>query len=107
MVWAGALEEWALPGVWNFISEHLQNPEKLVEYLGKVCCRPGNPKEAQITAVCQGLAHTTELCSALFSILKGKRAGSADSAAASPTPGTDPAAAPILAIGPTRLLQAL
>ena len=41
-----------------------------------------------------------ELCSALFSILKGKRAGSAGSAAASPTPGTDPAAAPIPAIGP-------
>ena len=36
-----------------------------------------------------------ELCSALFSIHKGKRARSAGSAAASPTPGTDPAAAPI------------
>lgn len=53
------LEWWALPGVWNFISEQLQNPEKLVGYLGKVCCRPGNPKEAQISAVCQGLAHTS------------------------------------------------
>jgi len=41
-----------------------------------------------------------ELCSALFSILKGKRARSADSTAASPTPGTDPAAAPVLDTGP-------
>ena len=60
-VWDGlgrCLERWAPPGVWNFIFKQLQNPEKVVESLGKVCCGPANPKEAQITAACQGLAHT-------------------------------------------------
>lgn len=54
-MWDGmgrCLEWWAPPVVWNFTSEQLQNPEKLVEYLEKVCCHPGNPKDAQITAVC-------------------------------------------------------
>lgn len=51
------LEHWALPEVWNFTSEQLQNPEKLVEHLEKVCCHPGDPKEAQITAACRGLAY--------------------------------------------------
>ena len=41
-----------------------------------------------------------ELCSALFSILKGKRAGSAGSAAASLTPGTNPEATTIAAASP-------
>ena len=39
-VWDGLgrnLEQWAPPGIWNFISEQLQDPEKMVEYLGKVC----------------------------------------------------------------------
>ena len=47
-------EHWAPPVVWNFTSEQLQNPEKLVEYLEKICCSPGNPEEAQITAACWG-----------------------------------------------------
>ena len=69
----------------------------MVESLGKVCCGPANPREAQITAAWPTPA---ELCSALFSILKGKRARSAGSAAASPTPGKDPAATTIAAAGP-------
>jgi len=48
-------EQWAPPVVWNFTYEHLQNPEKLLEYLEKVCCLPGNPKETQTTAVCWDL----------------------------------------------------
>ena len=39
-VWDGLgrnLEQWAPPGICNFISEQLQDPEKIVEYLGKVC----------------------------------------------------------------------
>ena len=55
------LERWAPPGVWSFISEQLRNPEKLVECLGKVCCRLGNPEEAQISA--RAWPTPTELCS--------------------------------------------
>jgi len=45
------------PSIRSFTSEQLQNPEKLVEHLEKVCCHPGDPKEAQITAACRGLAY--------------------------------------------------
>ncbi|KAM6104279.1 uncharacterized protein LJ206_019086 isoform 2-T2 [Theristicus caerulescens] len=47
----------ALPVFWNFTPEQVQNPEKLVEHLEKVCCHPGNSRETQITAMCWGLAH--------------------------------------------------
>ena len=48
---------WAPPVFWNFTLEQVQNPEKLVEHLEKVCCHPGNSRETQITAMCWGLAH--------------------------------------------------
>ncbi|KAK4832302.1 hypothetical protein QYF61_021701 [Mycteria americana] len=48
---------WSPPMFWNFTPEQVQNPEKLVEYLEKVCCHPDNSKEIQITAMCWGLAH--------------------------------------------------
>ncbi|KAK4806232.1 hypothetical protein QYF61_013376 [Mycteria americana] len=51
------LSYWAPPGFWNFTPEQVQNPEKLVEYLEKVCCHPDNSKETQITATCWVLAH--------------------------------------------------
>jgi len=31
--------------------EEVQNPDKLVKYLEKVCCHPRNSRETQITAV--------------------------------------------------------
>lgn len=40
------LEQWAAPVVWSFTSEQQQNPEKLVEYLEKICCHPDGPNEA-------------------------------------------------------------
>ncbi|KAK4806132.1 hypothetical protein QYF61_001055 [Mycteria americana] len=51
------LGQWAPPMFWNSIPEQVQNPEKLVKYLEKVCCHPGNARERQITAMCWGLAH--------------------------------------------------
>jgi len=32
--------------------EQVQNPDKLVKYLQKVCCHPGNSRETQITPMC-------------------------------------------------------
>ena len=51
------LEQWAPPVYWNFTPKQVQNPEELVKYLEKVCCHPGNSREAQLTATCWGLAH--------------------------------------------------
>ncbi|KAK4823738.1 hypothetical protein QYF61_006007 [Mycteria americana] len=51
------LGQWAPPVFWNFTTEQVQNPEKLVKYLEKVCCHPGNSRETQITALCWGLPH--------------------------------------------------
>ena len=45
------------PLFWNFTPEQVQDPEKLVKYLEKVCCHPGNSREIQITAMCWGLVH--------------------------------------------------
>ncbi|KAK4806233.1 hypothetical protein QYF61_013377 [Mycteria americana] len=50
------LSYWAPPGFWNFTPEQVQNPEKLVEYLEKVCRHPANSRETQIPAMCWGLA---------------------------------------------------
>jgi len=59
------------PGVLNFTSKELQSPENLMEYLDS--CHPANPKEAQIIAALgPDLCLPPELCSALFSVLKGK-----------------------------------
>ncbi|KAK4811031.1 hypothetical protein QYF61_015735 [Mycteria americana] len=51
------LGQWAPPMFWNFTPEQVQDPEKLVKYLEKVCCHPENSKEIQITATCWGMAH--------------------------------------------------
>ena len=51
------LTGWAPPAFWNFTPEQMQNPQKLVEYLEKVCSHPSNSRETQITATCWGLAH--------------------------------------------------
>ncbi|KAK4814671.1 hypothetical protein QYF61_024978 [Mycteria americana] len=61
------LGRWAPPVFWNFTPEQVQNPEKLVEYLEKVCCHPGNSRETQITAMCWGLAHSYQ---ALFNTIQ-------------------------------------
>jgi len=39
------LGQWAPLVFWNFIPEQVQNPKKLVKYLEKLCCYPGNSRE--------------------------------------------------------------
>ncbi|KAK4810697.1 hypothetical protein QYF61_007671 [Mycteria americana] len=51
------LGQWAPPVFWNFTPEQVQDPEKLVKYLEKVCPHPDNSRETQIIAMCWGLAH--------------------------------------------------
>ncbi|KAK4807195.1 hypothetical protein QYF61_024315 [Mycteria americana] len=88
------LGQWAPPMFWNFTPEQVQNPEKLVEYLEKVCCHPDNSKEIKITATCWGLAHAYR---ALFNTIKNPQ-GSGDkmtgTAATPALPATGTAATP-------------
>jgi len=51
------LGQWAAPVFLNLTHEQVQNPDKLVKYLQKVCCHPGSCRETQITTTCWGLAH--------------------------------------------------
>jgi len=51
------LGQWAPPVCFKLTPEQVQDPDKLVKYLQKVCCHPGNSRETQITATCWGLAH--------------------------------------------------
>lgn len=67
------LQQWALPTFWNFNPEQVQNSEKLIKYLKKVCRHPGNPTETQITAMCWGLMMPTKSCSTLLITLKRRR----------------------------------
>jgi len=62
--WRGAwdstskyLGQWAPLVFLNLTPEQVQNTDKLVKYLEKVCCHPGNSRKTQITATCWGLAH--------------------------------------------------
>ncbi|KAK4833064.1 hypothetical protein QYF61_027726 [Mycteria americana] len=68
------LGRWVPPVFWNFTPDQMQNPEKLVEYLEKVCCHSDNSKEIQITAMCWGLAHAYQ---ALFNTIQNPQ-GSGD-----------------------------
>jgi len=74
----------------------VQNPDKLVKYLQKVCCHPGNSRGTQITTMCWGLAHACR--AALFKLIqciKGERRGkqAAGTAAGTASPAS-PAAPP-------------
>jgi len=51
------LGQWAPPVSLKLTPEQVQNLDKLVKYLQKVCCHPGNSRETQITAMCWGLPH--------------------------------------------------
>ncbi|KAK4819027.1 hypothetical protein QYF61_024181 [Mycteria americana] len=50
------LGQWAPPMFWNLTPEQVQNPEKLVKYLEKVCCHPG-----KWTTVERGIQYLKEL----------------------------------------------
>jgi len=68
------LGQWTPPMFFKLTPEQVQNPEKLVKYPQKVCCRPGNSRETQITATCWGLAHAYR--AALFNTVQSpKREG--------------------------------
>ncbi|KAK4822000.1 hypothetical protein QYF61_006614 [Mycteria americana] len=88
------LGQWAPPVFWNFTPEQVLNPEKLVEYLEKVCCDSCNSKEIQCAAMSWGLAHAYR---ALFNATQNPQ-GSGDkttgTAAAPASPATGTAAAP-------------
>ncbi|KAK4822079.1 hypothetical protein QYF61_009340 [Mycteria americana] len=79
--------------------EQVQNPEKLVKYLEKVCCYPGNCRERQITTKGWSLVHAYR---ALFNTIQypqgeEKVSGSDDKTTgtvATPTPLTGTAATP-------------
>jgi len=62
--WLGVWESmgkclgWWAPLVFlNLTPEQVQNPDKFIEYLEEVCCRPGNSGKTQTIAMCWGLAH--------------------------------------------------
>ena len=88
------LTYWAPPVFWNFTPEQVQNPEKLVDYLEKVCCHPGNSRETQITAMCWGLAHAYR---ALFNTIQNPQGEEKVSRSDNKTTG--PAATPTAATG--------
>jgi len=65
------LGQWAPPLSLKLTPEQVQNPDKLVKYLQKVCCHPGNSRETQITAMCWGLAHAYR--AALFNTVQSPK----------------------------------
>jgi len=90
------LGQWTPPMFFKLTPEQVQNPDKLVKYLQKVCCHPGNSRETQVTATCWGLAHAYR--AALFNTFqcpKGERGGNeAAGAATGVAPPAGPAAPP-------------
>ena len=51
------LGQWTPPMFFKLTPEQVQNLDKLVKYLQKVCCHHGNSRETQITETWWGLAH--------------------------------------------------
>jgi len=70
------LGQWAPLVFLKLTPEQVQNPDKLVKYVQKVCCHAGNSRETQITAMCWGLAHDYRAVFNLIQCLKGERGGS-------------------------------
>lgn len=60
------LEKWVPSVLWNYSTEHLQNPENLGKYWRGDVCNPGRSKEARITL---GLSCAYQ---ALFNIIPEK-----------------------------------
>ncbi|KAK4830583.1 hypothetical protein QYF61_011818 [Mycteria americana] len=98
------LGHWAPPVFRNFSPEQVKNPEKLVDYLEKVCCHPSNSRETEITAMFWGLAHAYR---ALFNTIQypqreEKVSGPDDKmtgTAPTPTSSTGTATTPTLTAG--------
>jgi len=83
------LEQWAPLVSLKLTPEQVQNPDKLVKYLQKVCCHPGNSRETQITATCWGLAHAYRALLNLIECPKGE--GGGNEAAGTATGAASPA----------------
>jgi len=79
------LGQWAPPMFLKLTPEQVQNPDKLVKYLQKVCCHPGNSREAQITGTYWGLAHAYRAMFNTVQYLKGERGGREAAGAATGT----------------------
>jgi len=69
------LGQWTLLMFFKLTPEQVQNLDKLVKYLQKVCCHPGNSRDTQITTTCWGLAHDYRAMFNLMQCLKGERGG--------------------------------
>jgi len=96
------LGQWTPPMFSKFTLEQVQNPDKLVKYLQKVCCHPGKSRETQITATCWGLDHAYR-ASAFNTVQypKGERGGNE---AAGAVTGTAPYP-PLQPLQPSRRSQ--
>lgn len=100
--WYGQVRrQWAPAMVWTFLLKQLQNPERLVKYLEKVCCCPGKSGE---TVACWGLVHAYW---GLFNTIQHPQEAEisgCDASAAGPdvalTPVTSPVFAPTLVTSP-------
>jgi len=96
------LGQWAPPVCFKLTPEQMQNPDKLVKYLQKVCCHPGNSRETQITSTCWGLAHANRELFNLIKCPKGERGGKE---AAGIGTGAAPPAEALQALQPSRQSQ--
>jgi len=89
-VWDGMgkyLGQWAPPLFFKLTPEQMQDPDKLVKYLQKVCCYPKNSRETPITAMCWGQVHAYQAMFNTVQCLKGERGGKE---AAGTATGADP-----------------
>jgi len=87
------LEQWAPLVFLKLTPKQVQDPDKLVKYLQKVCCQPGNSRQTQITAIYWGLAHAYRALFNLIQCLKGERGGNevaGTAAGAAPKPALQP-----------------
>jgi len=91
----------APPVFLNLTPEPVQNPDKVVKYLEKVCCHPGNSRKTQITSTCWGLAQAYR--AALFDVVQysaGKvRENTPMGTAGTPTLAMGAVATPTLVMG--------
>jgi len=89
------LGQWTFPMLFKLTPEQVQNPDKLVKYLQKVCCHHGNSRETQITAMSWGLTRTYQALFNQFQCSKGERGGNeAANTATGAAPPAGPAAPP-------------
>lgn len=87
----------------KFTTEQVQNTDKLVKYLGKVCCHPRNSQETEITAVYWHLAHDYQGLLITVQRAQGQVSGPTDrpvGTMATQTPRATMAAAPETQPGP-------